>query len=301
MEEVTITLIKCSCCKSQMMESFFTIHPKTSIRYKTCDGCRERVKVIKRIANAKVKPQLKCPRSGCTYMSSESSNISRHIKGFHDKICNFVCSHENCVYKCLNKVSLQNHIRAVHNNIRDFVCTSENCDAKFSENSYLKIHIRTVHHNIRDFVCLSENCDAKFSTNGNLQRHIKFCTNGRVGSSGEVAIKEILDSMRIAYQYNTPYKVKADRPLRWDFIIPSDEPLFIEFDGKQHFEPRNFGGMSNEKADEEFEKTKAHDKLKNDFCKDNNLLLLRIHYTQFGNINKLVADFIIENTSWGFE
>ena len=76
---------------------------------------------------------------------------------------------------------------------------------------------------------------------------------------------------------------------------------FIEYDGKQHFEPQQFGGISKERAEKAFEQTKKYDKLKDDYCNDNGYLLLRIPYTEYGNIPQLITDFICENTNWGYE
>jgi hypothetical protein len=109
--------------------------------------------------------------------------------------------------------------------------------------------------------------------------------------------------MGIDYKYNTTYKVKAKQPLRWDFIITgwngsgqNDDFLFIEYDGKQHFESVKLWG-----GEEALKKTQQYDKLKDDFCRDNNLLLLRIPYTQYENTESLIADFMRLHTNWGYE
>ena len=105
---------------------------------------------------------------------------------------------------------------------------------------------------------------------------------------------KILDEMNIEYNYNTSYKVKHVSFLRWDFIINmnTDNPIFIEFDGKQHFEPVRFGGISQEKSEEAFKETKIRDKIKNEFCEENGFKLLRIPYTETA-IEAIVRDFII--------
>ena len=107
--------------------------------------------------------------------------------------------------------------------------------------------------------------------------------------------------MKIDYQYNTSHEVRSDKGLlRWDFVINGNEPLFIEYDGKQHFEPVNFGGTM-ENAIIKLEETKKRDKLKDDYCNDNGYLLLRIPYTEYENIEKSVVEFIRDNTNWGYE
>ena len=82
-------------------------------------------------------------------------------------------------------------------------------------------------------------------------------------------------------------------PIKYD-----DNLLFIEFNGRQHYESVCFGGISQERANVNFETQKKHDKLKDDFCKENNYPLLWIKYTDYGRVKELVSDFIISNTSW---
>ena len=77
-----------------------------------------------------------------------------------------------------------------------------------------------------------------------------------------------------------------------------DKHLFIEYNGQQHYKPVCFGGIPQEKAEEQFKKQQEHDKIKDDFCKENNHPLLWISYKDYGRINELVADFIIESTNW---
>ena len=104
-----------------------------------------------------------------------------------------------------------------------------------------------------------------------------------------------LDEMRIEYEYDSTFEVKSDKSLlRWDFIIKDyDEPIFVEYDGKQHYEPiKYFGDQA------KFERQQNNDKIKNDYCDEKGYLLLRIPYTEFGNIHQIVSKFIIEHTSW---
>ena len=79
------------------------------------------------------------------------------------------------------------------------------------------------------------------------------------------------------------------------------QPIIIEYNGEQHYQPVKFGGISQERAEENFEKQKEHDNIKREFCKENDYNLLEIHYKDYGNINKIVSEYLIENLGWGFE
>lgn len=63
------------------------------------------------------------------------------------------------------------------------------------------------------------------------------------------------------------------KPLRFDFYIP-DSNLLIEYDGEQHFRPiKYFNGTAG------FDRLKKNEKIKEEFCKKNNIQLLRLPYT----------------------
>lgn len=135
-------------------------------------------------------------------------------------------------------------------------------------------------------------CD-KIYSKGDIKYH-KCGTNKM--SSGEYKIQEILESNNVVYKYDTPYKLKVNNYLRWDFIITNDlhvnKLMFIEYDGAQHFKPVRFGGISIKKANKNFIKQKKYDKLKDNFCKKNNYPLLRISYREFNNIENLVLAYL---------
>jgi KRAB domain-containing zinc finger protein len=225
------------------------------------------------------------------------SHLQKHVKSVHEGVKNYECPH--CKYRASQKGAIQQHVRAVHNQIKDFECPS--CDYRASQKGAIQQHVKAIHNQIKDFECPS--CDYRASQKGAIQQHVKICTGGRIGSSGEVKIKIMLEEMRIPYQYNASHEVRDKGLLRWDFIIQTQDGLiFMEYDGKQHFEPSTFGGMSKEKAQKAFATQQHRDKIKTDYCRDNGQPLLRIPYTDFANIPDLVVAFILEHMNeWGFE
>lgn len=96
-------------------------------------------------------------------------------------------------------------------------------------------------------------------------------------SKGESKIREVLDIFNIKYLEQASFKeCRADnnRRLLFDFYIPSINTC-IEFDGKQHFEPVEYWG-----GQEGLERRKRSDEIKNKFCTDNNINLIRISYNE---------------------
>lgn len=104
------------------------------------------------------------------------------------------------------------------------------------------------------------------------------CPNCK-SSKGEKLVSKILDSLNIEYEYQKKFKdLVYKNNLVFDFYIPSVNTA-IEYDGIQHFKPTNFGGVSDEVANENLEHQVIKDKLKNNYCIKNGIKLLRIPYT----------------------
>ena len=108
-------------------------------------------------------------------------------------------------------------------------------------------------------------------------------------SKGEMKIAQILDGMAIEYgtQYRFP-DCKDESVLPFDFFLPKYN-ICIEYDGLQHFEPCTFGGMPKERAIENFIRVQKHDKIKDEYCQDNNITLIRIPYWEYGNIKNILS------------
>ena len=92
-------------------------------------------------------------------------------------------------------------------------------------------------------------------------------------TNGERRIRLWLEKNNILYESQKIFIDCRDvRPLPFDFYLHNYN-IAIEYDGKQHFEPIDyFGGQ------EAFEKTAKHDNVKNEYCKNNGITLLRIPY-----------------------
>lgn len=75
------------------------------------------------------------------------------------------------------------------------------------------------------------------------------------------------------------YDCRDVKPLPFDFYLPQYN-LIIEFDGQQHFR---------EVYNRDFETTKKHDEIKNKYCEDNDIDLLRIPYWDGNDIEKIIS------------
>lgn len=91
------------------------------------------------------------------------------------------------------------------------------------------------------------------------------------------------------YHYIRQYKFKDCKdinPLPFDFYLP-DFNIIIEYDGEHHYYPVNHGENNKEQTIIKFETTKKHDKIKTDYCKENNINLIRIPYYEIDDYDDL--------------
>lgn len=96
-------------------------------------------------------------------------------------------------------------------------------------------------------------------------------------SHGEKSIRRWLDRLDIRYMAQKKFDGCRDvRPLPFDFFLVNHR-MVIEYDGRQHFEPFEFFGGSIQ-----YEKTTSHDNIKNQYCIDHGIHILRIPYTITG-------------------
>lgn len=121
-----------------------------------------------------------------------------------------------------------------------------------------------------------------------------FCNNSR--SIGENEIYKILthNSINFIDEY-TFEDCRNIGLLRYDFAILNDknELLYlIEYDGKQHFKPVDFLGRGINFAKIEFGKITINDKIKNEYCRNNNIPLYRIPYWRFDEIESVLIKLI---------
>lgn len=118
---------------------------------------------------------------------------------------------------------------------------------------------------------------------------------GCLRSKGELYIRQYLISLGIdfltEYKFKNLYYQESRCPLRFDFAIMNKEKVkgLIEYQGWQHQYPVEcFGGKK------ELEKRKTRDKLKVDYCLENNIPLLIIYPDDNirEKINKFMEDLV---------
>lgn len=156
-------------------------------------------------------------------------------------------------------------------------------------NKYGRLTVKEAHHSehgIIYWLCECE-CGNFIIVAGNHLRggHTQSC--GCIKSVGEYRINQLLSQNNISYQ--TQYAVLIDDSyLRFDFALldkNNQVVKFIEYDGEFHYP-----GFKN--PWEDYESVHFRDLLKNEYCKINNIPLVRIPYWERDN---LTLDLIVSD------
>lgn len=131
--------------------------------------------------------------------------------------------------------------------------------------------------------------------NNMLQNGWKKSCGCTSSSFEEKRISQILEQNNIfyikEYSFSDLYYQNINAKLRFDFAIFKDNQLryLIEFDGKQHIKEKAGWGES-------LENIQARNNIKNKYCKENNIPLIRIPYTHYENL--CIEDLIPETSKF---
>lgn len=116
--------------------------------------------------------------------------------------------------------------------------------------------------------------------------HTKSC--GCLKSKGELLISKLLTQNDILFEYQKTFhdclNPEGTNHLYFDFFLPEYQ-CCIEYDGKQHFEPVEFfGGLAH------YQRVILLDTLKEEYCVNHGLRLVRIPYTDYPFLN---SDYLL--------
>lgn len=109
-------------------------------------------------------------------------------------------------------------------------------------------------------------------------------------SKGEQKVRLFLESKNVNFEREYSFENLlgiGGYPLRFDFAIfdsANNLKLLVEYDGEFHF-----GKLYD---NDNFEIVQTHDEYKNQYCKDNNIPLLRIPYWDFDSIEQILDKYL---------
>jgi hypothetical protein len=253
---------------------------------------------------------------GCYYCGIESRGISQRLDenifkelivrvGFIYVGCDY--NNENSKYKKVNINYLcPNHIdkgiqTIKYNNLLVSNGKCQYCIGRLRTKEDLQTELDKLHNTIdileytdysSPILSKCRICGHEWETHGVIltQGHrCPYCSK----SNFALAVSSLLDSW--GYKYKDEFWYTGCRdilPLPFDFYL-SDFNILIEADGEGHYIPIRRGTMTDEETSIMFEKIKLHDEIKTNYCKENNIPLIRIPYWEKDNLKYYLWDKLL--------
>ena len=153
---------------------------------------------------------------------------------------------------------------------------------KFGKLTVLKRVVENDKDGHSQWLCQCDCGNTMIAKSNNLRKGVTWhCGCGQVLSKGEEKIRKLLSNQKIEFEqckcfYDKCVFPDSNNPARFDFWV--DNKYLIEYDGIQHF---NEGIGEGWATLEKVQYTQEHDAFKNQWCKDNNITLIRIPYTHY--------------------
>ena len=141
-----------------------------------------------------------------------------------------------------------------------------------------------------DFYC--HKCDTSWNERPILvkNRGCPMCENNKT----ENLVGSILNDYDIKYKRQYTFEgCKDKRKLPFDYYLP-DYHVLIEYDGEQHYYPVGFGCRNEQEKYEKFMYIQKHDMIKNNYCTDNNIPIIRIPYWEKKNMQEFLLSKLIK-------
>lgn len=278
-------------CKEKL-EFVCKIHKDKGIQYKTLDGiindeqyCRycgiEKRGEKYRISDDII--QKRCDELDLIYIGRYVSNQATWVR-----------------FKC--KKHLEKDVQNIEwSHLKTCAIGCAYCTGRYKTTEDFKKEMNEINPNIEiigEYINSENPVDCKCKICGNEWSPIgRSLKNGQgcpacISSKGEIRVKQLLDKINVEYVTQKTFDdcIYKDK-LRFDFYLPNYN-LIIEYDGEQHFKPVDFANNGLKWATELFKCNQLKDKIKNDYCKNNNIKLIRIPFWDFNNIETILASEI---------
>lgn len=182
------------------------------------------------------------------------------------------CKVQNCSNRVVQGGKCKKHGAVVKK------CKIDKC------NSYRVSNGLCIRHGAKVKICKMIKCKSMVQKAGYCRIHHPEYVPLTKLSRGAQCILDYLLNMEITHETEKRFKDCRNKlPLPFDFFIPSYN-LIIEYDGAQHTKVIPYwGGQLG------FEMIQKHDKIKNKYCKDKKINLLRIpHTTKLKDIPQMI-------------
>ena len=198
---------------------------------------------------------------------------------------------------CLRQKTCSNHISTINKERKINLTNKIINNLQIIEEDIELTKLHSINSSRYYWKCKCLNCGKIMSLRtdtlqDNKRAYCRFCNKTK--SIGEIKIKTILEKHQIPFieekKFNTCIFPDTNAQARFDFYV--DNKYLIEYDGSQHFRESKIEYY-------DFEKIKQHDYIKNLWCYQNNIPLIRIPYSHIDNI--CLEDLLLETTQYLME
>jgi predicted transport protein len=209
-------------------------------------------------------------------------------------LCRFKCLIDGCGYVWQ---IIPNNINGCPQCAGTLKLNNQNVDERLKNRNVKRLGDYINNHTAIDFQCLVNDCGYiwKAKPKGILNRE-EGCPACGVGKNAKL-IFDLLKLSGIKFQHEKLIKEiipNVDKNLRADFYLPLINTI-IEYNGRQHYQPVCFGGISLERAIVNFKDQHERDNYKQQLCDDNNIKLIWIDGREYigSKLEKYVMEQII--------
>jgi very-short-patch-repair endonuclease len=210
-------------------------------------------------------------------------------------------------YKEKLKIKHRDHIFEM--NFDSFKNSKQRCPLCNSTKKYTIEEVKKIiNEKDKDYICVSDDyinnktkikikhllCNKIYESSlNNFLNKDNRCPYCNRQSKSENKIEKFLIENNINYEKEKRFKdCKDKRTLPFDFYL-EDYNLCIEYDGEQHYDTlKYFKDKDYNKM--KLELTQKHDRMKDEYCNNNNIKLLRISYKEKDDIERIIDEALFE-------
>ena len=257
---------------------------KNTIYWEFECSCEEHTRVIRAITDVKRSNKQSCgcaDRKDYTGLTINGWYIIRYIKEKNGWLCVNNYNEEKIIESCSFADKRWNGLRNIN---KKFVSEYEELKEEWDYDKNVGIDInRITHGSMKKVWWKCKKCNNEWKSS--INSRAKGCGCPKCKSSwGEKKIDKILSKNNILFETEKTYDDCRDiNKLKFDFYLP-DYNILIEYDGRQHYANGGYWKV----GDDDLEKIQKRDKIKNKYCQDNNIKLIRIPYWDYSNIEEIL-------------
>lgn len=277
---------KITCCHNKC-GNVWEISPDNFLRGKRCPECQNESRILNRRNSLKRVEEIIRQKSGgefeyiSGYVNSKSKVKLKHLRCGRTIVKPFSAFYDGITCSC----------EKTNRDIVDFKSNGDRIQCKADFQRYIDKYVTGEYVIIGKYVKSTKPILLKHVECGNLTEISPHNFKNGVrcdkckSYKGELKIRDLLLKKGVFFEEQVRFSdCRLKKPLVFDFFLPIHN-ILIEFDGEQHIRPiERWGG---EKA---FVLQKKRDLIKNEYCIDKKIKLIRIKY--YENIEKKLEQLL---------